>query len=401
MSLTEKQKTFLLGLSVSVILLATFFLGALSDRVFVVKPLDYLLGKKSISFNSPLVSNQEKVREISPLGRMLGEGGSVADIAAAASRSVVTVSIKKQQRVIDPFSNIFGFSPFGLQVPESQIEEIKQDIGTGFVVGEQGLVVTNRHVVADGQAEYTVIDKDDNEYTVSKIYRDPTVDMAILKVDGFNLAPLPLGDSDSLRVGEAVIAIGTALGEFRHTVTTGVISGLGRGIEATDGVSALETIEGVIQTDAAINPGNSGGPLIDSQGKVIGVNVATARADNISFAIPINVIKASIANFNETGQFDRSFLGIQYRMISEQAALFNEVPQGAYLVVVVPGSAAEQVGLQEGDILVEFDGQPLKGKDGDLAGMINQKKIGDKVKIKFWRNREEKSVEVVLRGNDS
>lgn len=172
-----------------------------------------------------------------------------------------------------------------------------------------------------------------------------------------------------------MIAIGTALGQFRHTVTTGVISGLGRGIQAIDpGMGSAEEIDNVIQTDAAINPGNSGGPLLDRSGEVIGVNVAVSQgAQNIGFALPINVIKASIANFNDTGSFDRPYLGVSYRDISQEAALFNEVPQGAYVVSVVDGSSAAQAGLQAGDIITEFDGQSLK--DHQLASLSCQKAL--------------------------
>jgi serine protease Do len=387
-------KPFILGLSISVVALAIFFTGALADRIFVIKPLNYLIDRSIINE----IQGTESVRkESSFLGNLLNDESvfSVADIAENASQSVVTVSIKKQQQVIDP--NSF-FSPFGLfgMGGETRIEEVQRDIGTGFVVEKNGLIVTNKHVVSDLQAEYKIIDKDDKEYNIAQIYRDPSIDLAILQVEDFNLEPLPLGNSEELRVGESVIAIGTALGEFRHTVTTGVISGLGRGIEATDGVASIESLEGVIQTDAAINPGNSGGPLISERGQVIGVNVATANADNISFAIPINVIKASLTNFESTGRFERPLLGVSYRMISQQAALFNEVPQGAYLLEVKQDSSAGSAGLQPNDIIVEFDGQSLK--NNDLAALINQKKIGDRVKIKYWRDQEDREVEVELRG---
>lgn len=390
----SQLKAFSLGLMISIIVLAVFFAGALSDRIFLIKPLDYLIERSS---NNGFLNTKNISDKSSSLGSLLNNEATmtVADIAQKASESVVTVSIKKQQQVIDP--NSF-FSPFGFfgMTGETRIEEVQRDIGTGFVVEKNGLIVTNRHVVSDLQAEYKIIDKNDKEYVVAQIYRDPSIDLAILQVEDFNLDPLPLGDSEKLRVGEGVIAIGTALGEFRHTVTTGVISGLGRGIEATDGYSSIEALEGVIQTDAAINPGNSGGPLISDSGQVIGVNVATTNADNISFAIPINVIKASLANFQSTGRFDRPLLGVSYRMITQQAALFNEVPQGAFLIEVKEGSSAGSVGLQPNDIIVEFDGISLK--NNDLATLINQKKIGDKVKIKYWRDGEEQEVEVELKG---
>jgi len=394
----KQVKSFLLGLSVSIVVVFSFLSGLLADRLFIIKPLDNLFSSNFISKFIQPKNNPETSTSISQLGQMMSEGRllSVADVAEVASESVVTVSVKKQQRVLsanDFFGN-FGF--FGFPGGSGQIEEIQQDIGTGFVV-EGGLIITNRHVVSDLQAEYKVIDKNDNEYQVIEIYRDrdPNVDLAILKVEGLDAPALEMGDSDTLRVGEGVIAIGTALGQFRHTVTTGVISGLGRGITAGDGFRQTEELENVIQTDAAINPGNSGGPLLNAKGQVIGINVATASADNISFALPINLLKASLDNFNATGQFDRPLLGVRYQMISEQAALFNEVPQGAYLLEVADGSSAAVAGLEAGDIIVEFAGKSLK--EHDLATLINQQKIGDKIKVRFWRKDEEKTVIIELK----
>lgn len=384
-------KPFLLGLSISLLVIISFLFGAMADRVFVIKPLDYLL-KRTSQVTSDF---QPSEKNNSLLGEFInsGESLSVADVAEVASESVVTVSIKTQQRIIDPFSS---FGPFGFNFGQESIQEIERDIGSGFVVDEEGLVVTNRHVVSDASATYKVIDKNDQEYEVVDIYRDPLNDLAILKIENANLPSLALGDSDSLRVGEGVIAIGTALGEFRHTVTTGVISGLGRGITAGNGFSEFESLENVIQTDAAINPGNSGGPLINMSGEVIGVNVAvSAAAENVGFALPINVVKASIENFNNTGQFDRPFLGVSYMMISKEAAMFNEVPQGGYIQTVVEGSAADEAGLRPGDIIVDVDGKSLK--DESLASIINSKQIGDRVKITFWREDEKREVTVVLK----
>lgn len=392
MKVASELKSFVLGLSISLLVLFSFFGGAIADRVFGVKPLDYVPGISRIN-SRPLTS--ENINSPS-LGGILGSSESVPDVAERASRSVVTVAIRRQETSLDPFSqSLFGFG-FGL-TPQTQSEEVQRDIGTGFVADDQGLIVTNKHVVGNPNIQYLVIDKDNKEYPVSQIYRDPTNDIALLKVDNANLPSLPLGDSSRLRVGQSVIAIGTALGEFRHTVTTGVVSGLGRGIEAGDPFGGvLESLEDVIQTDAAINPGNSGGPLLDSAGSVIGVNVAVSAAgQNIGFAIPINVIRASIDNFNQTGQFNRSFLGVRYRIISEQAAIFNEVPQGAYVVEVVAGSSAADAGLEPGDILVEFDGKSLK--DNDLATLINEIQPGERVEITYWREQEERTAEVTLK----
>jgi S1-C subfamily serine protease len=389
----KQLKSFLLGLLVSVLLIAAFFTGAIADRLFVIKPLNYFFKRAPSSSQQELDQTGD-----TSLGEMMQQGDySVADIAAKASESAVTVSIKKKQQVVDPRGIFDNFGLFGFRAPETQVEEIQRDIGSGFVI-EGGLVVTNKHVVGDPNAEYLIIDNEDKEYKVQDIYRDPSLDLAILQVNNFNALPLELGDSDQLRVGEPVIAIGTALGEFRHTVTHGVISGLGRGITARSGLSQVEALEGVIQTDAAINPGNSGGPLINSSGQVIGVNVATAQADNISFAIPINVVKSAVNNFKQTGRFDRPMLGVRYRMITEQAALFNEVPQGAYLVEVLAGGSADQAGLQPRDIITKFDGEKLD-ENNELASLINQKKVGDRVELEYWRDGQTKNTAVTLKSN--
>ena len=403
---TTQWRGFAVGTSISVLMIASFFMGAWADRVFVVRPVDYFAARTP----GQVSDNPADSQFSSKLGALLNNGElTVADVAEVASDSVVTVAIKTQQRVVEnPFQGLFGF-PVEQTPPE--LKEIQRDIGSGFVVDSSGLIVTNKHVVSDATAQYKIIDKDDKEYEVTRIYRDPTTDLAILKVEGANLPPLSLGESSGVRVGEPVIAIGTALGEFRHTVTTGVISGLGRGITAFGGVAGMEELENVIQTDAAINPGNSGGPLLNNRGVVIGVNVAvSANAQNVGFALPINVVKDSLNNFNQTGQFDRPFFGVRYRLITEAAALANEVPQGAYIQEVVPASTAQEAGLQVGDILTKVDGVSLKTEgtgQGDsaagqtnapnLAEIINKKKVGDTMQISYWRDGQTIDKTVTLR----
>ncbi|MFA6007434.1 MAG: trypsin-like peptidase domain-containing protein [Candidatus Shapirobacteria bacterium] len=270
-----------------------------------------------------------------------------------------------------------------------------QDIGTGFVITSDGLIVTNKHVVADLSAEYNVLIGKDERVEVQNIYRDPIYDLAILKVNKVNLIPVDLGDSDQLKVGQTVIAIGTALGEFRSTVTKGVISGLGRGITAGSNLTGLEKLDDVIQTDAAINPGNSGGPLFNSAGQVIGVNVAVSQsAQSIGFALPINMVKESIDNFRATGQFDRPYLGVGYAMVKTSS---DGIPMGAYVQEVATGSPAEKAGVGVGDVITQVDGNNLADdKNTTLATYINKKKIGDKVTLKIWRNKNYMEFTVVL-----
>lgn len=367
------SKSFLIGLLVGIVLLAAATGGAVADRLFHIKPLDYFFPKEGQNFRVGRVEQ-----------RVLTEESIVIEVAEELSPSVVTVAVERPRR------RILEFSPFGGL--RSRIEGGEpQDIGTGFIVSEDGLVVTNKHVVSQTDATYKVVTKEGDEYEVQEISRDPNNDLAILRINATGLKPVTLGDSENLKVGQFVIAIGTALGEFRHTVTTGVISGLGRGIVAGSALEGyVERLDNVIQTDAAINPGNSGGPLLNSAGQVIGVNVAVAQgAENIGFAIPIDILKSSLEEFEKSGSFPaKAFLGVQYQMISEESAILNEVPQGAYIVEVVSGSPAEEAGVEPADIITKFDGKDVRQEDGGLAELISQKRPGDTVEIEIWRNGE-------------
>ena len=344
------------------------------------------------------VQNQNKI--------ILNEENVVIDVAEKVSPSVVTVSINKTQIYrtpsynIDPFSDPFGF----FRQPDSgttQQRQIEQDIGSGFVISVDGLIVTNKHVVSDTEATYKVITKDDKNYDVQKIYRDPVNDIAILKINpstGSGLKPVEMGDSSKLKVGQFVIAIGTALGEFRHTVTTGVVSGLGRGITAGSSLEgAVEKLDNVIQTDAAINPGNSGGPLLNSAGQVIGVNTAvSAQGQNIGFAIPINIVSEAIDNFNKTGQFNRPYIGVRYRIIDLKTAMQYEIPQGAYVQQIITGSPADKAGIKDGDVIVKIEGRKLASDENGLSKAIETKKVGDKIKVELWRDGQTQEVTVTL-----
>ncbi len=334
-----------------------------------------------------------------PLDRLkvVSEENVIVDAVDKVSASVVTVGISQTRSSGGSFEfNPFDpFSPFR-QSP-GRTEQIEQDIGSGFVISADGLIVTNKHVVSVPDAKYRVITKDDKSYDVVKIYRDPDNDLAIVKINASGLTLIEMGDSDKIKVGQMAIAIGTALGEFRNTVTVGVISGVGRGITAGgpfDG--SAEKLDNVIQTDAAINPGNSGGPLLNSSGQVIGVNTAVSSAgQSIGFALPINVVKDAVNNFNTTGQFNRPFLGVEYRMISRQMAVLNEIPEGAYIMNVVEGSPADKGGVQAEDIIIKISGEKVTTTN-DLAKIIGKKKVGESIPLIVWRDGEEKSVTVAL-----
>jgi len=376
-----KIRRFFITLAVIIIVLVSLLGGAISDRVFGYKILDRFF---------PRLTNQNPFNS----QKIVSEESVVIDVVEKVSPSVVTVNIQKEQTTASPFDIEFG--PFGFTLPQTEpkTEKIDESIGTGFIISEDGLVVTNKHVVVDTKATYKIIAKDDKTYEVKKIYRDPTNDLAILKIEAIGLQAVEMGDSDKLKVGQFAIAIGTALGEFRNTVTTGVISGLGRGITTGSVFEGAERLDNVIQTDAAINPGNSGGPLLNSSGQVIGINTAVASGgQNIGFAIPINIIKEAIDNFNKTGKFERPFLGIRYRMINRDVALMNDVPQGAYIAEVIKDAPAAKAGVKAGDIITKFENQTVKE---ELSKLISQKKVGDKVKLDIWRDGKESQLEVVL-----
>lgn len=368
-----------------------FFVGAFLSRSYELGFLERYL-EPSARYQPSIITKDDTNVDMSKCNT------STADIAEEIADSVVTVSIKKLQvkpGTGDNFDvfDFFGFRGFRPNI-QPEYEEIQRNIGTGFVVGEDKLIITNKHVVSDIEAEYKIIDKNNQEYIVTKIYRDPGNDVAILQAESINLDSIALGDSEKIRVGQEVIAIGTALGEFRHTVTAGVISGLGRDITTSDAFGrSVESLENIIQTDAAINPGNSGGPLLNRCGQVVGINVAVSQnAENIGFAIPINIVKEVLDNFQETGKFERAFLGIRYSIITEQAALVNEIPRGAYVMEVVSGSSAEEAGIKKGDIILEFDGK--KVLDEELSKLISQKRAGDKVKIKIYRWSEDETITI-------
>ncbi len=265
----------------------------------------------------------------------------------------------------------------------------EQSIGTGFIIDASGIILTNRHVVSDENISYSVVTKDKTTYEVKSIERDVAHDLAILKVEATDLPTLELGDSDQLKVGQKVIAIGNALGQFDNTVTTGVVSGLGRLVTASSGsFGSSEVLENTIQTDAALNPGNSGGPLLNYSGQVVGINVAvTQGAENIGFSIPINLVKDVVDNFRQNGRIVRPFLGVEYIMISKEMANLRNLPEGAYVKTVVNDSPASKAELKTGDIVMKINDEQLTTTN-NLAVVLSKKKVGDDVKLEIERDDE-------------
>jgi serine protease Do len=281
--------------------------------------------------------------------------------------------------------------------------------GTGFVISEDGIIITNRHVIPEGTTGVTVTFSNGQEAEADVIGRtnqsDP-LDVGFLKLkdpDAFEFSVATLGDSDAVQVGDRAIAIGNALGEFQNTVTSGIISGFGRDIEAFDG-GGVETLQNLFQTDAAINSGNSGGPLVNSASEVIGINVATASAENISFAIPINDAKGLIAIVLERGKLERPYLGVRYVPLDEDVArqLGLDVTEGAYIPIdnaqrpaILPDSPAAKAGLQQEDVIIAIDGEKLT-EDKGLVSILGSRRVDDTVELTILRDNEEIQVSVTL-----
>ena len=313
---------------------------------------------------------------------------AVANVAKKVGPSVV--SIVSSSSKVDPYTG--------------STSETKDGAGTGIIVTADGLVMTNKHVVEGGES-FTVITSDNNEYKDAKVVAtDPSNDLAFIRFSGKNLRPADLGDSDKVEVGQSVVAIGNALGQFQNTVTTGVISGKSRPITASGGNGGSENLTNLFQTDAAINPGNSGGPLVDIEGNVIGINTAVAgSAQNIGFAIPINDAKNVLSSVIKTGKIVRPYIGVRYITLNEEISKANNLGSstGALIygkgsqLAVLPGSPADKAGLEEGDIILKIDGQDI-GETNSISSVIGKKKPGDKVEVVYLRDGKQSKTGLVL-----
>jgi serine protease Do len=396
------------------LILIAFLAGAVGGifiSTFYSKEIERILSNLKIGIPQKKV---EKSEETIPYLPQTSQEEAIIKVVKEASPAVVSVIITKDipklklyyEEPFKEFEEFFGI-PFEFKIPQFKQEGFeKKEIGggTAFFISEDGLLLTNAHVVSDKEADYTVLTNDGKKYSAKVLARDTIRDLAILKVEGGPFPTLKLGDSDKLQIGQTVIAIGNALGEFRNTVSVGVISGLGRTVTASGG-GIIETMEDVIQTDAAINRGNSGGPLLNLKGEVIGVNFAMAAgAENIGFAIPINKAKKVIEQVKKMGKIVFPFLGVRYVIITDEIQKENKLPvnYGAWVVkgergepAIFPGSAAEKAGLKEGDIILEFNGEKITSQN-PLAKIIMKYNPGDKVTLKILRQNKEFSVEVIL-----
>lgn len=314
------------------------------------------------------------------------EDSAVISAVQKVSPSVVSISFTSQVQ------NLFG-----------RVYEAKGG-GTGFIVSQDGLIVTNRHVV-QGQDKLQVITADGKSYDAKVMTIDSMNDIAIIKISASNLPVVEFGDTSKLQVGQKVIAIGNALGQYQNTVTSGVVSAIGRVITAGDGNGKTETLENVIQTDASINPGNSGGPLINLAGQVIGINTAVdQQGSQIGFAIPVELAKTSLASYLKSGKITRPFLGINYINISKELAATQKLPvdEGAIIVKssqntagVQAGGPADKAGLKEGDIIQAIDGQNITANKG-LLTLLQSHQPGDTITLKVLRDGKKIDIKVTL-----
>ena len=314
--------------------------------------------------------------------------GSVADIVDKVSKSVVSI-----------ITSVKTVSYFG-RSSESQAA------GTGIIVTNDGYVLTNKHVI-EGATKISVVLDDGTTYTDVKVAAtDPLNDVAYLKIDGVSeLKAATLGNSKTISVGQQVIAIGNALGQYQNSVTSGIVSGTGRSITATDSTGTMsETLSDMIQTDAAINSGNSGGPLVNAAGEVIGINTATSSsAENMGFAIPISSVKGMLTQLAETGEASRAYIGVYTTEVTPELAKEYNLPvsAGAYLYTsakysaVISGSPAEKAGLKNKDIITAVNGVKI-GSAGSLSSLIGEYKPGDTVQLTVIRDGKEIAVNVEL-----
>lgn len=336
------------------------------------------------------------------------EANVISDIAKQVGPSVVSVNVTSQSSATDPYSYLFGYSS-GSTTEESA--------GTGIILNTEGLVLTNRHVVPAGTTTVSITLSDgtvlDDVTVLGRTNENDSLDIAFLKIGdkkGHMLVAAKMGDSSLMRVGDSVIAIGNALGQFQNTVTSGIISGFGRSIQASSDsggyASSTESLDGLFQTDAAINEGNSGGPLVNLAGEVIGINTAIAsNSQNVGFSIPINDVIGLIKTVEKTGKLERPYLGVRYVLLTDDIAKeYNlKTSRGAYIPqetsrsgeTVISGGPADKAGIEPGDVITKIDGAAIDEKTS-LTSLLGKHTVGDTITVTIQRGDSTKNVDVVL-----
>ncbi len=320
-------------------------------------------------------------------------GNPVAKIARELSPAVVNIDVEATvTRSVHPFAN----DPFFRQFFGEEFRNFSRTVpmkgrGSGFIVSKDGHIITNNHVI-DGADKITVTFSDGRTFEAKVLGKDPTFDLAVIKIEGNGLPVLELGDSDKTEVGEWVVAIGNPFG-LEHTVTVGVVSAKNRSIHAGN-----VNFDGFLQTDAAINPGNSGGPLLNLKGEVVGINTAIVPfAQGIGFAVPVNMAKQVMNDLIEFGRVKRGWLGVYIQPLTKEFAEAYGVTEenGAVVSDVLRDSPAEKAGLQRGDVILEVDGNSVKNHQ-EFVMKIRQKLAGDKVTLSIVRQKKNTKVDVTL-----
>lgn len=351
-------------------------LGSLASGWFALKAISHLDRLNNNTFTSDFVQDGNSANFTE---------GSIADVANRVAPSVVSIVTETKTTSYNYF-----YGP---------TESTGKAAGTGIIVSTDGYVLTNKHVIDDATKIYVILDDGTTYKNVKLIAADPLNDVAYLKIeDAKDLKAATLGDSKTITLGEQVIAIGNALGQYQNTITSGIISGTGRSVTATDSsYQNAETLTDLIQTDAAINSGNSGGPLVNAAGEVIGINTAVSSGNNIGFAIPISSVKGMLKTLLETGSTKRAYVGVNYVNLDATTALENDLDStfGAYVSDVMSGSPAASAGLKKGDIIVALNNIKI-GANISLGTLLGEHSVGETVTLTIIRNSETKTVELTL-----
>ena len=433
-SLTNKKSGRSFAFLAVIMLVITIFISATFGAFF-----GYLASRSGSPFlsnfaggklSSLLAGSNSSQSSEATKQNIVQEDSAIIDVVKKTSPAVVSIVISKNVSDNQNFQNFFD-DPFNLFFGQGNgggdgsggggvdgnnnsgnsngSQEQTVGGGTGFFITSDGLIVTNRHVVDDSTASYTVVTNDSKKYSAKVLAIDPINDIAIVKISGSSFPILKLGNSNQVQVGETVIAIGNSLGQFSNTVSRGIISGLQRNVTAGGDAGQTERLTNIIQTDAAINLGNSGGPLLDINGNVIGINVAIAQgAQNIGFAIPADQIKKVVNEVETTGKISTPYLGIRYIPVDSNLQQENNLPysygdlvtRGQTMgdLAVIPNSPADKAGIVENDIILEVNGTKINDGNGGsgLSDLIAQHNVGDTVNLKVWHKGQTKDVSITL-----
>ncbi|MBI2007961.1 trypsin-like peptidase domain-containing protein [Candidatus Saccharibacteria bacterium] len=369
-------------------------------RGLLIGIISLLFGFGGGWFGARIYTNNQQIAGSTAAKQQIisGESELISQIANDTNSGVVSVNVQRKVTT----STFFGNDV-----------QTQKAAGTGFIISSNGTIITNRHVVPSGTSEVSVTLADGTIYknveVLGRSASTSSLDVAFLKIKdlkGKKLTPLALGDSSKVKVGDKVIAIGNALGQFQNTVTSGIISGFGRDVAAGgEAGQAAEILTDLFQTDAAINAGNSGGPLVNIAGKVIGINTAVAGgADNIGFAIPINDVKSLISSILEKGKLEQPFLGVRYVSLTDDLAVQFGLPlkRGAYILPsddnqpsIVTDSPAAKAGLQEEDIITEVDGTKIDDKTS-LSSVLGRFRIDDTINLVVVRGEKTLTIKATL-----